>query len=182
MQNNAVGNQQTFIKMLLLEVVPIIIQKPPPDLPSNIVHRIMTLGLEFYTSQMFLFNNVAVVPVEFNDTANLTTPICWKRIFEIEELCGHILKWESFLPYNQNWSKDVYWQKLIQIASSSSTRPLENKQILFYGTILFILSLQEYINGLKHKVDDVDIRYILIEGFSGEFSTVHNNKEKMLLK
>lgn len=153
--------------MLLFEVVPMIVQKPPSDLKTNLVHRILTLGLEFYTSQIFLFNNGSVVPAEFSDTANLTTPICWSRIFEIVEICGRILKWEPFLLYNQNWSKDIYWQKLLHIVSLSSTRPSENKQILFYGTILFVLSLQEYINSLKLKIDDAEIRFILIESLSG---------------
>lgn len=156
--------------MLLFEVVPMIIQKPPNDLPTNLVHRILTLGLEFYTSQIFLFNNGSVIPpVEFSD-ANLTTPVCWSRIFEIVEICGRILKWEPFLTYNSSWSKDVYWQKLLHIVSLSSTRPSESKQILFYGTILFVLSLQEYINSLQHKIDDTEIRMILIESLSGKFT------------
>lgn len=157
--------------MLLFEVVPLIIQKPPPDLSTNLVHRILTLGLEFYTSQIFLFNKAgSAVPAEFSDTANLTTPICWSRIFEIVDVCGRILKWEPFLPYHQNWSKDVYWQKLYHIVSLSSTRSSENKQILFYGTILFVLSLHEYINSMKQKIDDNEIRFILIETLSGKLS------------
>lgn len=170
-QNTSVGNQQMLIKMLLFEVVPIMLQMPPTDLSPNLVHRIMTLGLEFYTSQMFLFSNSSILPpVEFGDMTNLTTSVCWKRIFEIQELCGRILRWDTFLPYNSNWSKDIYWQKLIQIVAVSATRPSENKQILFYATVLFILSLQDYINGLKHKIDDIEIRYILIEGFSSAYS------------
>lgn len=174
-QNNNVSNQQTFIKMLLLEVVPLIVQQPPQDLSPNLVHRILTLGLEFYTSQMFLFNNALIVPAEFGDTANLTTTVCWKRIFEIAELCGQILHWDPFEPYDPSNSQDVYWQRLMQIVSTAAPLPSENKQILFYSTILFILSLQEYLNGLKHKVDDIDIRYVLIEGFSDEIdpNTAH---------
>lgn len=153
--------------MLLFEVVPFIVQKPPNDLPTNLVHRILSLGLEFYTSQIFLFNNGSAAPVEFSDTANLTTPVCWARIFEIVDVCGRILKWEPFLPYLQNWSKDIYWQKLYQIVSMTSTRPSENKQILFYGTILFVSSLYEYINDMKAKIDDSDVRVVLIEAVSG---------------
>lgn len=171
MQNTSAGNQKNCIKMLLFEVVPLIIQKPPTDLSTNLVHRILTLGLEFYTSQIFLFNQAgSAVPAEFSDTANLTTPICWSRIFEIVDVCGRILKWEPFLPYHQNWSKDIYWQKLYHIVSLSSTRSSENKQILFYGTILFVLSLHEYINSMKQTIDDNEIRFILIETLSGKLS------------
>lgn len=180
-QINSGGNQQIFIKMLLFELVPLMVQRPPSDLSPNLVHRIMTLGLEFYTSQMFVFNNTSILPpVEFADTTNLTTSVCWKRIFEIEELCGRILKWEPFLPYYATCSKDIYWQKLIQIVSVTAPRPSENKQLLFYGTILFIFSLQDYINGLKHKVDDAEIRYILIEGFSSKCTSDKRRKWKEL--
>lgn len=168
--------------MLLFEVVPLIIQKPPSDLSANLVHRILTLGLEFYTSQIFLFNIGSVVPAEFSDTANLTTPICWSRIFEIVDVCSRILKWEPFLPYHQNWSKDVYWQKLYHIVSLSSTRPTENKQILFYGTILFVVSLHDYINSMKVKTDDTETRYILIETLTGNRHSIHTNKKNYWIR
>lgn len=173
--------------MLLFEVVPLIIQKPPSDLSANLVHRILTLGLEFYTSQIFLFNNGSAIPAEFSDTANLTTPICWSRIFEIVDVCGRILKWEQFLPYHQNWSKDVYWQKLNiiieHIVSLSATKPSENKQILFYGTILFVVSLHDYINSMKQKIDDNEIRYILIETMvTGEYYTSNPLIECILIE
>lgn len=109
-----------------------------------------------------------MAPVEFSDTAHLTTPVCWTRIFEIVDVCGSILKWEPFLPYQPNWSKEVYWQKLYQIVSMSSTRPSENKQILFYGTILFVLSLHEYIGDMKTRSNETDVRIVLIETVSGE--------------
>lgn len=101
--------------MLLFEVVPMIIQKPPPDLPANLVHRILTLGLEFYTSQIFLFNNGAVAPAEFSDTANLTTPICWVRIFEIVDVCGRILKWEVIYIYKCSFFLTFNFRRCILI-------------------------------------------------------------------
>lgn len=168
LQNTSVESQKNAIQMLLFDVVPLIIKKPIIDLSTNLVHRILTLGLEFYTTQIFLFNNGQAVPAEFEDITNLTTPVCWSRIFEIVDVVGRILKWEPFLPYHQNWSKDVYWQKLFHIVSLSSTRPNENKQILFYGTILFVVSLYEYINNLKHRIDDTEVRFIMVETLSGK--------------
>lgn len=153
--------------MLLFEVVPLIIQKPTIEISTNLVHRILTLGLEFYTTQIFLFNSGQTVPAEFEDIPNLTNTVCWTRIFDIVDICGRLLKWEPFLPYHTNWSKEIYRTKLFHIVSLSSSRLNENKQILFYGTIVFVVSLHEYINNMKHKMDETEIRFILIETLTG---------------
>lgn len=162
--------------MLINDVIPLIYNKPP-DLPSSTVTRIMAISFEYYVKQMFV-----VPPSNNNDTTggtNAAIPInpisndeklnvifdAWKNIFNILEMCGRILKWETFLTYNKNWSKDIYWQKLIHIVSAIPPRPSENKQILFYATILFVMSLQEYVTNVKHIIDDIEIKYILIEAF-----------------
>jgi integrator complex subunit 10 len=74
------------------------------------------------------------------------------------------LKWEvQFLRYNKNWSKEVYWQKLIEIVSSAPPRPSESKQILFCATILFVLSLQQYIRALNSKSQIDSPSLVLLE-------------------
>lgn len=163
------------MKMLINDVIPLMHNKPP-DLPPALAQRLMTMGLEYYVPQMFLVDNKSqiTIDVENHSLDRLSVTACWKRIFEIKEICGRILKWEPFLPYNANWSKDVYWQKLIQIVSLTSTRPNENKQILFYTAILFMMSLQDYINNIRQKVDDVEVRYILIEGLRDGVDVNHD--------
>lgn len=158
-------NQQTSVKMLIHDVIPLMHNKPP-DLPPVLAQRLMSLALEYYVQQMFLIENKGAITIDVEDNMHgkLSVIDCWKRIFEIKDICGHILKWEPFLSYNASWSKDAYWQKLVQIVSLTSTRPNENKQILFYTTILFIMSLQDYIHNIKQKIDDVEVRHILIEG------------------
>lgn len=147
--------------MLVLEALPLIMFKPP-ELPSALVNRILALTFEYYINQMFK---------DADADRSCTINEYWKKIFEVLDLCGRILKWEPFLPYNKNLSKDVYWQKLIQIVSSAPPRPSENKQILFCATILFVMSLQEYLQNVKLKVDDVDIEYVLVEGFRGKINS-----------
>lgn len=143
--------------MLVIEALPLIMFKPP-ELPNTLVYRILALSFEYYINQMFKDGD-ADRAATINDY--------WKKIFEILELGGRILKWEPFLAYSKNLSKDAYWQRLIQIVSSAPPRPSENKQILFCATILFVMSLQEYLQNVKLKVDDVDVEYVLIEGFRG---------------
>lgn len=164
LQSNTV-NKQIALNMLIHDVIPLMHNKPP-DLPPALAQRLMTLGLEYYVPQMFLRDNKGTITIDVEDNVHskLSMTACWKRIFEIKDICSRILKWEPFLPYNANWSKDVYWQKLIPIVALTSTRPNENKQILFYTAILFIMSLQDYVNNTKQKIDDVEVRYILIEG------------------
>lgn len=158
-------NQPQFIKMLVLEALPLVMQTPP-DLPANLLHRILALTLEYYITQMFLIEVPPAVVVE--ETVNLTINDCWQRIFEVLDLCARVLKWDAFLPYNKHWNKDVYWQKLIQIVSSSTSRPSDSKQLLFYGTILFVMSLQHYFLNVTQKIDDVEVEFVLLEGYKGE--------------
>lgn len=160
-------NQPQFIKLLILEALPLIMHQPP-DLPANLMHRILALVLEYYITQMFLIEIPTSVGVGSEENNTLTNNECWQKIFEVLDLCARVLKWDPFLPYNKNWSKDVYWQKFIQIVSSVPTRPKENKQILYYGTILFVMSLQHYVKNVTQKIEDVDVEFVLLEGFKGE--------------
>lgn len=155
-----VANHSHFREMLLLEAVPLIRFKPP-DLPSVVVNRIMSIAFDYYVNQMFRLD----VSGEPN---NSIADHHWAKIFEILELCGSILKWEPFLPYNKMTSTNLYWERLIQIVSSAPPRPSENKQILYCATILFVLSLQEYMRNIKVRIDDADIEFILLEGFRNE--------------
>jgi integrator complex subunit 10 len=101
-------------------------------------------------------------PFVLQDTNNINDN--WKRIFDNLDSCGKILKWEvQFLRYNKNWSKEVYWQKLIEIVSSAPPRPSESKQILFCATILFVLSLQQYIKALNSKAQNDSPSLVLLE-------------------
>ena len=93
-----------FREMLVLEALPLIFSKPI-ELPNVLVNRIMAFCLEYYINEMF----------RKTDDNLYTVTDCWRKIFDVLELCGKLLKWEPFLPYNKTWSKDVYWQKLIQI-------------------------------------------------------------------
>lgn len=139
--------------MLVQEAIPLVYNRPP-ELPSKLVHQIMAVCFEYYLNQML---------TETEDKAR-TIADCWRKIFEILEFCGQILKWESFVPYKKGWSKDIYWQKIIQIVQSAPPRPSENKQILFCATIVFVLSLQEYINYSRLKGKNNEIEVILVEG------------------
>lgn len=160
-------NQPQFAKLLILEALPLIIRQPP-DLPSHLMQNILNLVLEYYIAQMFLIDVPPSVVVGSEETTTLTINECWQRIFEVLDLCARSLKWDPFLSYNKNWSKDVYWQKFIQIVSNASARPKESKQILYYGTILFVMSLQHYVKNVTQKIDDAEVDFVLLEGFKGK--------------
>ncbi|KAJ6635420.1 Integrator complex subunit 10 [Pseudolycoriella hygida] len=148
-----INNHNQFREILIIEALPLI-NASPPELPSVMVNRIMAICFEYYICQMF------------KENCDLTTiNEYWTKIFEVLDLCGRIMKWEPFLPYNRNVSKDIYWQRLIHIVSSTPPRPSENKQILFCATFLFTMALQEYMSSVRMKVDDVELDYVLVEGF-----------------
>lgn len=184
------ANQPTFRDMLVLEALPLLMFKPP-DLPMALVNRIMAIVFEYYINQMLSNNkpDTSAIVVVAAAAAASSPPTecggqtatslcmtagggdaiadCWRKIFETLELCGRILKWEPYLGYNRDWSKDVYWQKLIQIVSTSPPRPAEHKQILFCATILFVHALQEYVHNVRpQKIDDTEVEYILVEQFN----------------
>lgn len=154
------NNHNQFREILIVEALPLI-STNPPELPSSLVNRIMAICFEYYICQMFK---------ETSDLSSINE--YWTKIFEILDLCGRILKWEPFLPYNRNLSKDIYWQRLILIVSSTPPRPSENKQILFCATILFVMALQEYMASVKTKVDDFELEYALVEGFKGKMKEI----------
>ncbi|XP_053679868.1 integrator complex subunit 10 [Anopheles nili] len=150
-QNVAMPN---FKEMLFNEAIPLVYNRAP-ELPPKLVHRLMAVCFEYYLSQMFC---------DTEDRAR-TSADCWKKIFEILDFCGKILKWEPFMLYKKSWSKDVYWQKIIHIYKYDPFRSTESKQILFCATIVFVLALQDYIgySRLRSKEGNTETEVILVE-------------------
>ncbi|KAJ6634031.1 Integrator complex subunit 10, partial [Pseudolycoriella hygida] len=108
-----INNHNQFREILIIEALPLI-NASPPELPSVMVNRIMAICFEYYICQMF------------KENCDLTTiNEYWTKIFEVLDLCGRIMKWEPFLPYNRN----------------------------------------EYMSSVRMKVDDVELDYVLVEGF-----------------
>ncbi|XP_058130002.1 integrator complex subunit 10 [Anopheles ziemanni] len=144
----------SFKEMLFNEAIPLVYNRVP-ELAPKLVHRLMAVCFEYYLNQMLN---------EMDDKAR-TVPECWRKIFEILDFCGKILKWEPFLLYKKSWSKDVYWQKIIHIYNLDPFRSTESKQILFCSTIVFVLSLQEYIahSKLRSKDGTNETEVILVE-------------------
>lgn len=135
-------------EILVQEALPLIMSKPI-DLPTPLIDRILFVNFEYYMNRMFVNPNE-------KHTA-------WSKIFEVMEVYSKQLKWEPFPGYNKS-SKDIYWQRLIQIVSSSPPKPSENKQIVYYATLLFMMSLQEYVENVKKKVGDNESEFLLVEG------------------
>lgn len=144
------NNMSQSREILVQEALPLIISKPI-DLPFHLIERILFVNFEYYISKMFLN------PSE--------KTMAWSKIFEVMEVYSKQLKWEPFPGYNMS-SKDVYWQRLIQIVSAKSPMPSENKQIVYYATLLFMMSLQEYVENVKKKVEDLptEVEFLLVEG------------------
>lgn len=167
------ANHQQFRDMLINETLPLIASKPPEQLPSVLVNRIMAFGFEHYVQLMFREDENGV-----DRMANIADH--WRHVFDLLSLCGRMLKWEMpFIgTYSRSTSKDTYWQRLIQIVSSAPPRPSENKQILFCATITFTISLQEYIETVMAASDRASHQsndFVLVEGFR---ATTENGSKK----
>uniref|UniRef100_A0A336LXP2 Integrator complex subunit 10 n=1 Tax=Culicoides sonorensis TaxID=179676 RepID=A0A336LXP2_CULSO len=135
-------------EILVLEALPLIMSKPV-ELPSVMIDRILFVTFEYYMHRMFTH------PEEKDEA--------WRKVFEVMEHYSKILKWEPFLPYTKA-SKEIFWQRILQIVSSAPPKPSENKQIVYYATILFMMSIQEYVDNVKQKVGNVEQDFLLVEG------------------
>ncbi|TMW47554.1 hypothetical protein DOY81_007380 [Sarcophaga bullata] len=142
-------NPQKYQEMLVEEALPLIYHKTP-DLPAGLVCRLFTISLEYYIRQII-------------DETKCDTTDIWKKIFQVLMLCGKIQRWETFLPFNKTWGQNVYWDKLIEIVSTSAAG---STQVLFYATTLFIYSLHCYIKNCNTRPEDTEINHVLVEGFT----------------
>lgn len=136
------ANGQQYREMLITEALPLILQKPP-ELPSNLLNLVIGVTIEYYVSALY----------HSNDDKYVTD--CWRKIFETLEMCGRLMKWDKFVSFNRKYGKDVYWNRLVQIVASAASSPnaahRESKQIFYTSIVVFVYSLQDYMNGVSRK-------------------------------
>ncbi|XP_004525165.1 integrator complex subunit 10 [Ceratitis capitata] len=154
---------QKYQEMLVEEALPLIYHKTP-ELSPVLVCRLFTISLEYYIRQII------------DDEVKCDTNEIWKKIFQVLMLCGKILRWETFLPFNKTWGQNVYWDKLIEIVSISAAG---STQVLFYATSLFIYSLHCYIKNCYGRADDTEINHVLVEGFTAEWNVESSDVQSM---
>ncbi|KAH8315873.1 hypothetical protein KR067_013153 [Drosophila pandora] len=135
-----------YQRVLVEEVLPLI-QNKPPELPPPIACRLYTSSLEYYLRQI----------MDESDSSD-----SWKNVFRVLMICGQMMGWEPFLPFNKNINLNVYWERLVDILSGS---PSGSTHVLFYATTLFIYSLHGYIRNCKIRIEDADVSHVLVEGF-----------------
>ncbi|XP_017484051.1 PREDICTED: uncharacterized protein LOC108372795 [Rhagoletis zephyria] len=156
-------NPQKYQEMLVEEALPLIYHKTP-ELPPLLVCRLFTISLEYYIRQII------------DDTTKCDNNEIWKKIFQVLMLCGKILRWETYLPFNKTWGQNVYWDKLIEIVSIS---PAGSTQVLFYATTLFIYSLHCYIKNCYTRAEEADINHVLVEGFTVDWKVEASDVQTM---
>ncbi|XP_053952637.1 integrator complex subunit 10 [Anastrepha obliqua] len=156
-------NPQKYQEMLVEEALPLIYHKTP-ELPPVLVCRLFTISLEYYIRQII------------DDETKCDINETWKKIFQVLMLCGKILRWETFLPFNKTWGQNVYWDKLIEIVSISQAG---STQVLFYATTLFIYSLHCYIKNCYTRAEDTDINHVLVEGFTVDWKVEASDVQSM---
>lgn len=137
-------------EILVLEALPLIMSKPV-ELPPVLIERILFVTFEYYMHRMFTH------PEEKDDA--------WRKVFEVMENYSKILKWDTFLPYTKA-SKEIFWERMFIIVSSSPPKPSESKQIVYYATILFMMSIQEYVENVKVQVGENEVELVLVECIS----------------
>lgn len=83
-----------YEEMLVNEAIPLIYNKTP-ELPPHLVCTIFTYCFNFYVKKLV------------DEPSIETVQDIWKKVFNILEICGKMLKWEVVLPYNKSFTKQV---------------------------------------------------------------------------
>jgi integrator complex subunit 10 len=139
-----------FTELLIKEVLPLLMSEPIDSIPPEMLYRLLAIVFKYYIANLY----------NFADKRHLADESKIK-LFEFFKWIGLLLKWEPF-PYDTKWTKEMYWQKLKQI---ETTTP-DPKQIFYLSCYLFFISAQDYLETTKVKIDGGEIQYILIDGIS----------------
>lgn len=143
-------------EMLVREVLPLMINETHLELPNELLARLLIIIFKYYISNFFNYGDKRHLAEESR-----------VKLMEFLKWIGPLLKWEPF-PYNSSWTKDIYWQKLKQIESTTC----DSKQIFYLSCYLFFISALDYLESSKVKSEDGhEVQYILIDGMSEGDST-----------
>lgn len=134
--------------MMVKEVLPLMMSEPHLDIPTDLLVRLLAIIFKYYISNLY----------NYGDKRHLADESRVK-LLEFFKWIGALLKWEPF-PYNSSWTKDIFWQKLKQIESATC----DSKQIFYLACYLFFISVQDYLDTSKVKIDGHEVQYILIDG------------------
>lgn len=138
-------------EMLVKEVLPLMMNEPHLEVPNDLLARLLIIIFKYYISNLF----------NYGDKRHLADESRVK-LMEFFKWIGALLKWETF-PYNSTWTKDIFWQKLKQIESTTC----DSTQVFYLSCYLFFISAQDYLESSKVKSDDGhEIQYILIDGMA----------------
>lgn len=138
-----------YTDLLVKEVLPLMMTEPVIDVPSELLYRLLSIVFKYYISNFYNAER------HIADESRI-------KLFEFFQWIGKLLKWEPFAYNSATWTKEIYWQKLKQIESTTC----DSKQIFYLCCYLFFISAQDYLESTKVKVDGHEVQYILIDGLS----------------
>jgi integrator complex subunit 10 len=135
-------------EMLVKEVLPLMMNEPHLEVPTDLLVRLLIIIFKYYISNLFNCGDKRHVAEESR-----------VKLMEFFKWIGGLLKWEAF-PYNSTSTKDIFWQKLKQIESTKC----DSAQIFYLSCFLFFISAQDYLETSKVKSEDGhEVQYILID-------------------
>ncbi|KAJ8985663.1 hypothetical protein NQ317_015159 [Molorchus minor] len=154
----------SYRRLLVCDLLPLLANENiKVDLSSKLLYKLLHKAIEFYLCYLGLSTSV------IQDTdPKIEDP--WTKLFGVMEFIGKQLNWEPYLiNFTTNWSKESYWQKIIQFCQTKSKNyPLEDKQLLFCLSIFFLHCLYEYNISLtpESSPGQTATTYLLVEAFS----------------
>lgn len=128
--------------------------EPNIELPIELVNRVLVIVFKYHIAKLWDHSDVTAGKQHVVDESRA-------KIIELLDWAGMLLHWEPF-QYNPSWTKDFYWQKLIQIESTTC----DSQQIYYLSCFLFFISVQDYLVSTRVKVEGYELQYVLVDGLS----------------
>lgn len=129
------------------------------ELPTELVNRVLALVFKYHISSFWDHSVATAEKQHLAEESRL-------KVIELFDWVGKLLKWDPF-PYNSSWTKDFYWQKMKQIESVRG----ETAQIFYLSCFLFFISVKDYLESTRVKIDGHEVQYALVDGLSDHFET-----------
>ncbi|KAK7793853.1 hypothetical protein R5R35_014136 [Gryllus longicercus] len=151
-----------YRKLLVCDLLPLL-GSSLVELPAKQLFRLLHKSIEFYLAYLMLPNKT------IEDLPDVESKIDdpWKNLFAIQEMTAKKLGWELSSLSSGTWSKDSYWQKLLQFRQTTVQTDdptyMKHMILLYYTTTFFLFCLHEYVVSLETGVGDMPL--LLVEAF-----------------
>ncbi|KAK9874773.1 hypothetical protein WA026_005580 [Henosepilachna vigintioctopunctata] len=151
----------SYRKLLVCDLLPLLANESSVklDLSPKLLYKILNKSIEFYLCSMGFLGRINQDEVKVENG--------WEKLFSIVEFLGKQLGWDAYLiAFNNNWSKEGYWQKILTFCQLKQSN-IDEKQLVFCLLLFFLYCVEDYTNSLTpdSSPGQIQTSYVLVEAF-----------------